>query len=198
MLKGKHDKNQGENAHGDEKGGVAILDGGLGHIPHQVPDKHRNDGGRNGIARAAELYQLVTPLAAAAQGVQHGIDHRVQHAHGETGHEGTNQINAEGSGDSRKEHDGHPHKTDSDGPQGGFFVTQAFQHHTGRNAHERIGDKIGEITELRHEVTDAELVFHNDSERILKPGDERNHRKKTKHHCDRQGIALFVFHNKLF
>ena len=92
----EHDEREAENAHGDEQGGPRVDQGLADHGgAEQVTDQDGADGGSQGVARAAELYELVAALAASAQGVEHGVDDSVEHAHGEAGHESSDKVDGE-------------------------------------------------------------------------------------------------------
>ena len=193
LHKIEHDKRQCEDADRNEKRRIRLVDRGSGHITHQVTDENRNDRSRNRVQRAAELDQLVAPLTAAAERVQHRVDHGVEHTHRETGHKSPRQVDGKGHvlrHDTREELRAYADDTDGNRSQSGLFVTDPLEQHTGRNAHESIGDEIGGIAQLRHPVGYAELVLDDYAERIGQSGHERNHREQREHHRDGQRIIL--------
>ena len=182
---GEHDEGHGEDTHGDEQRGRSVADRRAGHVAHQITDQNRHDGGRDRVERTAELDQLVTPLAAAAEGVEHRIDHRIEHTHRETRDERADEVNREAAGHAREVLDTHADKTDRNGRQRRFLVADAVEHQTRRNTHEGVGDEIGRITQLRHPVRHRELVLHDHAQRIGEARDERDHREEREHHDDR-------------
>ena len=168
----EHDEYHGEDAHCDPQCGSCVADRGVGRVAHQVTHQHRNDGRGNRVERTAELDQLVTLLAAAAERIEHRVDDGVEHTHREARDECADQVNRETARFARKILDTHADETDCHGRKRRLLVADALEHHTGRNPHHRIGDEVGEIAQLRHPVRHGELVLDNYAQRIRKPRHE--------------------------
>ncbi len=147
------------------------------------------------VARTAELDQLVALVAAAAQSVEHRVDHDIEHAHREAGHERAQHVYAERLDITREELYAHADEADRDGRQRGKLVTLAFEDYTGRNTHAGISDEVGQCAQLRKRVARMELVLYDDAHRSREIGDEGDHEKQCEHHDDGQRVIfLFGFH----
>ena len=193
-----HDEGQREDAHGDEQGGCGVADRGLCGVPHEITYQHRNDRGGQRVERTAELHELVAAVAAAAQRIEHGVDHRIEHTHRETRNEGADQIDAETGHQTRKIRDADADEAYGHGSERRLLVADALEHQARRQTHEGVGDEIGRVAELRHEVRRAELVLDDDSHRVLEPRHEGDHRKEREHHRNGQNVVFFLCFHKVF
>ena len=93
------DEGQGKHRHGDIHHEVHV--GHLGIGSHRSDERtHEHGGQRAGkrVQRTTDHIELVTAVTAATEQVEHGVNHRIQDANGETGNECAQQIHAE-SGD---------------------------------------------------------------------------------------------------
>ena len=79
-----------------------------------------------------------------------------------------------------------------------LLVADALEHQARRQTHEGVGDEIGRVAELRHEVRRAELVLDDDSHRVLEPRHEGDHRKEREHHRNGQNVVFFLCFHKVF
>ena len=189
-----------EDNHCGEHGRSRIGNGGGACLTtDEVTQENRCDSTADRVARTTELNQLVTALATTTEGVEHRVDHDIEEAHGETGNEGTEDINTETLGITAQPLNTDTDETDGYCQQRGEFVTFALKDDTTRDTHTSIGNEIGECTELRHGIRCTELVFHDDAHRTCKVGNEGNHKKEEKHHYNRQYVSgLIVTHSILF
>ena len=113
------EEGQSEDGHRNDHGrGRVVHLSRLHRAADEVAQKDGGDRSADGVARAAELDELIATVAAAAQGVQHGVDGRVKQAHRYAGHEGAEYIDAERDGGihiARYELDAHAHKAHDGG-----------------------------------------------------------------------------------
>ena len=134
----------------------------------------------------------------AAQRIEHGVDHRIEHTHRETRNEGADQIDAEAGHQTRKIGDADADEAYGHGSERRLLVADALEHQARRQTHEGVGDEIGRVAELRHEVRRAELVLDDDSHRVLEPRHEGDHRKEREHHRNGQNVVFFLCFHKVF
>ena len=121
--------------------------------------------------------QLVTLVAAATQGVQHRVYHRVQDTHTETGDERAQYVNAKTLGITGEHLDAHADKADDDTQQGRFLVTDFLDELAGRDTHEQVSGEVGEVTQHSLEVRRSELILQYHPHRGRQVRDERDHRE---------------------
>ena len=112
------DEGQSEDGHGDDHRGSRIT---YARILDRAADKiSQQDGGyrtADRVARTTELDKLVTAVAAAAQSVEHGVNHDVEHTHRETCNEGSKYVYPERLHIARKELYADADETDRNGSQ---------------------------------------------------------------------------------
>ena len=150
------------------------------------------------VERAAKLDELVSFVSAATEAIEHGIDYGVEQAHGEACDKGTEQINRETFGKSRKQLDTYAGEAYAYGDKGCFLVTPLLQHLAGRNTHDGIGDEVGKDAESAQKVGCTKLALEDITHGRGQIGDEGDHAEEQDHHDDRDGIGLFLFHFSFF
>lgn len=195
----KHQKREGENAHGQKKDRIGSRDDAAAdRVAHQVAAQNGSQRAPDGVADAAELDQLVAPSAASPERIEHRIDHRVEHAHRESRDESPRQIEGEAPLAAAREQR-HPDAGESDdhGRQGGAPVPVTPEHRAGGDSHAGIGEEVGEGAPLRAEGVQRELLFDDHSQGALQVGDECDHKKEREHHHNRQGIVFLRFHRAM-
>ena len=175
----EHHERKQEYAHRKPQCRGGALDGLSG--AHQVTAEHRNYRRTERIERTAELHELVTAVAASSDGVEHRVDHRVEHAHRETADEGAHDVYRETLHAAAQIYHRHSDEADGNGRERRTLVADALEHHSGRKSHKGICDEVGRIAELRLPVGEIELLLHDYSERVLETRDEGNHEKECEH-----------------
>ena len=130
-----HDEANDEDGQGNQQGRGGIGNLGFGGLADERTHEDVNRNGSRRVEYPADLDELVTFVAAAAEQVQHGIDDGVQHAHAETGDEGSDEIDPETHAAAGPLHE------DADdahgkGHQSGLFVAELLDEHTRRDTHD--------------------------------------------------------------
>ncbi len=87
----KYDEGYGKDAHSEVEYGVGCRDG-AGGAAQKATYNDRGKCGTDAVACAAELNELVALVLVLAQRVKHGIDHSVEHTHGESGNESAYDV----------------------------------------------------------------------------------------------------------
>ena len=174
--------------------GIGYL--GLGCVSYESTHEYGHECGSQGVAHAAELYQLVAAFSASAQSVEHGVDDSVEHAHAETGDKGTGQVHAVAldSVPSRyilEEYAGEAHCNRG---KGSLLISYLFKQYAGRDAHDGVGDEVGRVAQLGHGVGYVELVLDDDSHRVAQIGHESDHEEQQVHHRYRERIVFLFSH----
>ena len=183
-----------EYAHGRVQGRVGAGDGACRRfVSHEVAYEYGCQRRAERVEGRAELNELVAPFFVAAERFQHGIHHGVEHAHREARNEGSGEVDAVASRTPCEPHDAYACEAYCDGRQSGLFVPHPLEHHARRNAHERIGDEVGQVAELGLEVRGGELRFDDDAHRILQARDESYDKEQGEHHSDGQCTVVVSF-----
>ena len=183
-----------EYAHGRVQGRVGAGDGACRRfVSHEVAYEYGCQRRAERVEGRAELNELVAPFFVAAERFQHGIHHGVEHAHREARNEGSGEVDAVASRTPCEPHDAYACEAYCDGRQSGLFVPHPLEHHARRNAHERIGDEVGQVAELGLEVRGGELRFDDDAHRILQARDESYDEEQGEHHSDGQCTVVVSF-----
>ena len=167
----QHDKGYGKDTHSNKQCRRSIADLCISCVTDQITYENRDDRCRNGIQRTTELNQLISSFSSTTQCIQHRVHDRIQHTHRKTGNKCTCKINSETTGVielSRKKLNTYTDKTNGNSCKSRFFISYFFKHHTRRNTHKSISDKIGGITQLSHPVRNIELILYNYTQRIGK------------------------------
>ena len=204
VHEGQDDEGEGEHTHGKEQNRVHVLDEGvLGEGADQGAHQHGSQGTHEGVEGTADLDILVGTLAA--QEFEHRVHHGVEHAHGEAGDEGAQQIDEEVGGkagdsaayadDAGEELDEHAQETDGDGDKSGFLITILGEHLAGRDTHDGVCQEVHHVTHHAPEVGafDAGLHFPDIADRSGQVGHEGNHAEQENHSHDGNDAAVTFF-----
>ena len=184
----------GEDSHCEDHYGSRLGDGCVRDASSDQPA--HEDGGygaADGIAASAPLDELVSAVAAAAESVQHGIHHDIEHAHGEACHECAEHIYQETLQIAGEELDAHADEADGNGCKCGELIALAFEDEARRDAHAGVCDEVGEGAELGKGLAGAELVGDDHAHGTCEVGHERNHKEQREHHHDDRGVVLLFF-----
>ena len=195
-----------EHTHCDEEDGVHVHYLGLmGEGADKGAHKHGGEGAEGGVECAADLDVLVG--AGAAEKLEHGVHHGVEHADGEAAYECTCKIHEEACGNTGAAHGNHAgqeldeyaDETDRNCDKRGFLVTVLCEHVSCGDAHEGVSEEIHHVTHHTKGVgaLDAGLHLPDVADRGGQIGDEGDHTEEEDHrqYCNEIAVAFVLRHN---
>ena len=169
-----------EYAHCNEEQRSHIAHGGLVRYgADKDTNQQRGEGTGEGIEGTSGLDELVAPVAAAAQDVEHGVNNGVEHTYAEAADECTGEVHINCGAahylQAGKPLDHHAEETGCKGDESGLLVAYLLEHLTSGNTHEQV---CCEVHHVAHHVALPDVA-----ERCGHVGDEGNH-CKDEAHCD--------------